>query len=145
MTARTVLRRRLVAKTTSCPAGRAAYDAGTRSVLLTYRKRDPFAVQLEVPSGATFVVWLLSRDLLADGLNGPAGLGDVAVNPDVFDPDTYVWVCLFDPAGSGSVQLGFHRADLERALDEMDAIVPAGTEPDLIDWDREWRLLAGDR
>ena len=144
MTARTTLRRRLTAGTVICPAGGPALDGGHRVVTVTYRASDPFAVELDVPDGAISVVWLLARDLLADGLTAPAGIGDVEVTPAAKD-DAVVWVMLHDPEGCGSCNLAFRRAELERFLDESDAMVPAGTEAARINWGRELALLAGDR
>ncbi|MFF4592433.1 SsgA family sporulation/cell division regulator [Amycolatopsis sp. NPDC001319] len=144
MTARTTLRRRLTAGTVICPAGGPALDGGHRTVTVTYRVSDPFAVELDVPDGPISVVWLLSRDLLADGLNAPAGIGDIEVTPATKD-DAVTWVTLHDPQSTGSCNLAFKRAELERFLDESDAMVPAGTEATRINWDRELALLAGDR
>lgn len=144
MTARTTLRRRLTAGTVICPAGGPAVDGGHRTVTVTYWVSDPFAVELDVPDGPISVVWLLSRDLLADGLNAPAGIGDVEVTPATKN-DAVTWVTLHDPHSAGSCNLAFKRAELERFLDESDAMVPAGTEATRINWDRELALLAGDR
>lgn len=144
MTARTTLRRLVQVQMTYCPAGQAAYDGLCKPVSLIYRVSDPFAVSLDIPDGGVVVTWLLSRELLADGLDTASGLGDVEVHPDLFD-DAVVWVCLFHTDGSGFVLLGFARADLERFLDDTDLMVPAGTEAGRINWTRELALLAGDR
>lgn len=144
MTARTALRRRLTAGTVICPAGAPALDGGHRTITLTYRVSDPFAVELDVPDGAISVVWLISRELLTEGMNHGIGPGDVYITPAVKD-DAVIWIALFDPEGSGSCHLAFKRADLERFLDDSDAMVPAGTEATRINWDRELALLAGDR
>jgi hypothetical protein len=54
-------------------------------VLLIWSKHDPYEVGLVFPgtdrSGG--VRWRMARELLADGLAGPAGMGDVAVLPDL--------------------------------------------------------------
>ena len=48
------------------------------------------------------VTWVVSRDLLAAGLDGPAGLGDVMVFPDLLD-HRRVELVIASPAG----RLGF--------------------------------------
>ncbi|WIV60013.1 SsgA family sporulation/cell division regulator [Amycolatopsis nalaikhensis] len=137
MTARAVLKRPMDIRLTHCPGG-----GGRTQVTLVYRVSDPYAVQLDIPDHGVVVSWLLSRDLLADGLDGGAGLGDVRVSPVLFD-GAGVLVELVNPDGPGSVVLRFARADLERFLDDTDAMVPVGTEASRIDWERELRALAG--
>jgi hypothetical protein len=49
---------------------------------LTYHSRDPYAVQASFRTGnGTAVDWVFARDLLQEGLVGPAGTGDVQVQP----------------------------------------------------------------
>ncbi|MFE0027079.1 SsgA family sporulation/cell division regulator [Amycolatopsis sp. NPDC059021] len=128
-----------------CPVGAAAVDAGEIDVTVLYEAADPFAVTLVLwLDNGMGIGWTFARDLLADGMNGATGLGDVAITPDLLD-DAVVWVCLHDPEGTGSLQLGFGRADLEWFLDGADAVVPAGTESDHVDWDRALWSLAGGR
>src|SRR5262249_57652989 len=43
----------------------------------TYCSDDPYAVTIEIQTrGNRFVDWVLARDLLVEGLEGPAGVGD---------------------------------------------------------------------
>lgn len=142
MTARTTLRRRVPARLVPATNRPTAGWHQVR-VTLTYRASDPFAVAMEIPATPAPVTWLLSRELLADGLDAYCGIGDVTVYPELSD-DAATWVELRDPAGRiGSALLRFGRADLERFLDNADAIVPAGTEAARINWTRELELLAG--
>ncbi|BDM71131.1 hypothetical protein HEK616_46180 [Streptomyces nigrescens] len=52
---------------------------------LRYDRTDPFAVRLVFPPAASLdgaeVVWTFGRELLEEGLYGPAGAGDVQVWP----------------------------------------------------------------
>ena len=48
---------------------------------LTYSSRDPYAVQASFRTGSSSVEWVFARDLLHGGLVGPAGSGDVRVQP----------------------------------------------------------------
>ncbi|MEV7091809.1 SsgA family sporulation/cell division regulator [Amycolatopsis sp. NPDC051045] len=144
MTARTTLRRHITTRlipATDVPA----LGWHVVRVALTYRVSDPFAVAVEIPTTPTPVTWLLSRELLAGGLDACCGIGDVTVYPDVLT-DAVTWVELRDSSNRiGPALLRFRRADLERFLDNADAMVPAGTEAARINWDRELSLLAGDR
>jgi hypothetical protein len=144
MTARTTLRRHITTRlipATDVPAP----GWHVVRVALTYRVSDPFAVAVEIPTAPAPVTWLLSRELLAEGLDACCGIGDVMVYPDVLT-DAVTWIELRDSSNQiGPALLRFGRADLERFLDNTDAMVPVGTEATRINWDRELSLLAGDR
>jgi hypothetical protein len=119
---------------------------GPVRVNLRYTADDPHAVILDIatPQRSGWVRWQMARDLLADGLNAPTGEGDVHVSPVEVAPgergDT-VAVELSSP--EGVVLLVFDRAPLEKVLDEIECLVPAGTESDRIDWDAEFAALGG--
>ncbi|GCD33532.1 hypothetical protein OEIGOIKO_01253 [Streptomyces chrestomyceticus JCM 4735] len=116
---------------------------GSRTVpaVLHYHPADPLAVRITFPpeislDGAA-VDWAFARELLADGLESPAGTGDVRVRP----------------VGRGRTVLEFHvedgvamvqvdAADLRRFLDRTYQAVPAGRE--LLDVDRGLAELLGD-
>jgi hypothetical protein len=52
--------------------------------LLRWTSTDPHTVALVFRPGAgSEVTWLVGRDLLAAGVAGPAGLGDVSILPDL--------------------------------------------------------------
>ena len=54
-------------------------------IYLSWRVGDPYVVQMRVAAGRADVpdvVWLLSRELLAEGLTCEAGWGDVRILPD---------------------------------------------------------------
>src|SRR5687767_12268791 len=52
---------------------------------LRYRADEPFAVSLAFWSGVGESTWLVSRDLLAHGLTGASGIGDVQLRPHTDD------------------------------------------------------------
>lgn len=105
-----------------------------RAVFL-YRDADPYAVTLAFEAGPLrWVSWTFARDLLAAGLAATSGEGDVRITPDNGD-DTRVWLHVASP--SGAACFAFQRADLERALDDAEHLVPEGTEAEHFDWDRE--------
>jgi hypothetical protein len=69
------------------------------NVELTYNSRDPYAVQASFRTGSTTAVeWVFARDLLHDGLIGPAGTGDVRVQPMPMNPGR-VQLELSSPSG----------------------------------------------
>lgn len=104
-------------------------------VVFTYRAANPYAVELAFRTRPTqWVTWRFARDLLAAGMAATSGDGDVRITPDN-DNDARVWICVTSPAGRAD--FAFARAALEHALDDTEALVPEGTEAELIDWDRE--------
>ncbi|MFJ9904683.1 SsgA family sporulation/cell division regulator [Streptomyces sp. NPDC101152] len=94
---------------------------------LRYVSTDPLAVHLDFPPESsldgTDVTWTFGRALLAEGLRGPAGDGDV-----------HIWPCgrartvleLHSPYGLALLQ--FDAAALHRFLLRTYAVVAAGEE-----------------
>ncbi|RJQ84766.1 SsgA family sporulation/cell division regulator [Amycolatopsis panacis] len=108
-------------------------------VRMRYRASDPWALALDFRSGAVWVSWLLARDLLVEALTlGAAGEGDVRI---AAEGDT-VELSLSSP--DGSAVLVFGRGEVEHAVDDTEAVVPAGMEGSHVDWDREVRYLGRD-
>src|SRR5690348_4994040 len=55
---------------------------------LFYSGDDPYAIRIAFHVGLDEPVeWIFARDLLAEGVNGRAGLGDVQVWPSTATPD----------------------------------------------------------
>ncbi|MFD8755058.1 SsgA family sporulation/cell division regulator [Kitasatospora sp. NPDC059577] len=102
----------------------AAYEAG-----------DPYAVRFtfHLPGNAP-VTWFFARELLLDGIGGPAGEGDVHVRPDDADP-TEVRVVLRSP--DGDAVLRAPAASLAAFLARTDRLVPVGRELDGRELDAE--------
>ena len=101
---------------------------------LAYDPSDPFAVGVSMRTdGGPTVQWVMSRDLLAAGLEAPAGDGDVGVWPSTNRGADVVCVSLSSP--DGQALLFGRRADIGEFLDRTFAEVPAGTESDFIDLD----------
>lgn len=61
----------------------------TLPATLQYDRRDPFAVRMAFPAPATLegteVAWEFSRELLSEGMDAPAGVGDVRIRPFGYD------------------------------------------------------------
>ncbi|WP_338704195.1 SsgA family sporulation/cell division regulator (plasmid) [Streptomyces sp. Q6] len=107
----------------------------------SYDAQDPLAVTLVLgTAGVRPVTWILSRDLLAEGMTARVGDGDVTFWPmHAYDGEP----------SSFCVRVG----NPQRAVFEIPAepvvtwlartydMVPRGTEMDGVDWD-EWAQLA---
>ncbi|MFC8124018.1 SsgA family sporulation/cell division regulator [Streptomyces sp. NPDC057302] len=115
----------------------------TLPVTLRYAADDPLAVQICFPPEASLdgaeVTWIFARQLLEEGLDAPAGGGDV-----------HIWPCgrartvleFHAPKGLALVQ--FDRAVLRRFLVRTYAVVRAGRESAGLDLDQDLaRLLGG--
>ncbi|MFH8368003.1 SsgA family sporulation/cell division regulator [Streptomyces sp. NPDC018031] len=113
-------------------------------VELAYDSNDPYAVEItfHLPGDAP-VTWAFARELLLDGLSGPAGEGDVHITPA--GPGTLGGDLLADPPGRSEgepaqgvfirLQVGGEgalfrsgTAPLIAFLDRTDRLVPFGEE-----------------
>ncbi|MEU8527809.1 MULTISPECIES: SsgA family sporulation/cell division regulator [Streptomyces] len=108
---------------------------------LRYDRADPYAVSMAFPPPATLegveVSWAFSRELLAEGVEGPAGLGDVRVRPFGYDRTV---VEFHAPEGVAVVHV--RTAEVRRFLERAQHLVPAGREHQYLDWERDLvRLL----
>ncbi|MEU2735485.1 SsgA family sporulation/cell division regulator [Streptomyces sp. NPDC007095] len=105
------------------------------SMRLQYEPSDPYAVRaaFTVVGSDETVEWIIGRDLLADGLEGLAGEGDIRVWPaeehDVCD----LHVLLNPPSGTALLKAPAH--EIKAFLQETEAVVPRGAEPGHIDLD----------
>jgi len=115
----------------------------TLPATLQYDRTDPFAVRMTFPATATLkgaeVSWEFSRELLAAGVDGAAGVGDVRIRP----------------YGHGRTVLEFHgaegvamvhvrTAELRLFLERAQELVPAGEEHRFLDLDRSLAALFGE-
>jgi hypothetical protein len=106
------------------------------TVELGYRADDPHAVSLTFRTGRDSTVWLVSRDLLADGLITVSGAGDVRVRPH--NGTTAVLELQSDES-----QAVFHvrSAELQEFLNSTYDVVAPGRESEFLDFDAELRQL----
>lgn len=115
-------------ETADTPGGRAPLSAE-----LAYAAADPFAVTMTFHcEGGEMTRWRLDRQLLGDGCRGPAGEGDVRVEPTA-DPGRGpgVRIELFGmpgPAGRSHGVLHAAAADITAFLADAHEIVPPGAE-----------------
>jgi hypothetical protein len=116
---------------------------GQETPLLTrwsYRSDDPFAVMLSIsrPNGR-WIDWLMSRELLVAGLSGPAGIGDVRLDPFEDGEFDVLEVRIGDDEGSAALE--FDRDLVERFVDATYEIVAPGDESTMIDVEAEIEKL----
>ncbi|MFD3580690.1 SsgA family sporulation/cell division regulator [Streptomyces sp. NPDC058644] len=96
-----------------------------------YRSNDPFAVHVtfESPSDEP-VTWAFARALLAEGLNGASGAGDVQVWTRETQNSGHrthcMFICLSVPEGTAVLQL--RRSDLEKFLNRTRELIDYGQE-----------------
>lgn len=117
---------------------------------LRYDRSDPYAVCLAVgaPTAAS-VDWVFARSLLAQGLRGPAGIGDVRLAPRhssaVRHPSPADAVRIVLRARDGATAtLEIRASEVASFLRRADSMVAPGTEHHHLDLDRvAARLTAG--
>ncbi|MFI5529626.1 SsgA family sporulation/cell division regulator [Kitasatospora sp. NPDC051853] len=110
---------------------------------LRYSAADPYAVHLDFHLGQGMPVrWTFARELLATGLHGWAGTGDVSVFPGT-DQDVRS-TCLSLDGDTGTVLLLAPTPAVTTFLAHTDRLVPPGTELRHVDLDTLLtRLLDG--
>jgi hypothetical protein len=116
--------------------------------VLRYDGSDPFAVRIAfgdvgdetgtVEPDDSGISWLVSRELLQSGLDGPSGDGDVRIWPAQAATDV-LFLHLRAPSGEALFELS--RATVAGFLAQTEILVPSGSESDLLDLDVELELL----
>ena len=107
----------------------------TVNAALGYDPADPFAVTTTFVTIEGDVVWTFARDLLARGLSGPAGEGDVHIWPSV-DAEGCATVILELCSPDGELVAQARTRDIYQFLGRSLAAVAAGTETERIDIDQ---------
>jgi hypothetical protein len=107
---------------------------------LYYSAEDPYAIRMAFHVGMDEPVeWIFARDLLAVGLEGPAGEGDVQVWPGEEHGEEVLNLALSSPFGEAHFEapLSATAEFLQRTFE----VIPAGLEIDFIDLDSELNEL----
>jgi hypothetical protein len=100
----------------------------------SYAAADPFAVTLGVRTRHDrWVEWLVSRDLVIEGLEAPAGFGDVRLSPQVVQG--YEIVEIEIRSGDGRAVLEVDRDLLRHFVDSTLEVVAVGDEHTHMDLD----------
>ena len=109
------------------------------TITASYDQRDPYAVRLSFPVNTQDgypLSWIFGRQLLDEGLAGPAGEGDVHLWP--CGPDL---VMLELRSESGSAQLALAARQVRAFLFLSYAEVPPGYESGCVEIDRLLQAL----
>ncbi|MFJ3804728.1 SsgA family sporulation/cell division regulator [Streptomyces sp. NPDC090088] len=107
---------------------------------LSYRPHDPYAVHLIFYTDIKApVTWVIARDLLAEGMLGPSGEGDVRVWPTRTGPDAVLNLVLSSPHGVARLAAPFPA--VMQWLERTYLVVPSGQEMEGIDLDTELSQL----
>jgi Streptomyces sporulation and cell division protein, SsgA len=102
----------------------------------TYCSDDPFAVTIEIQTrGNRFVDWTLARDLLVEGLEGPAGIGDVRVRPASMGGWDVTLIEICSPDGHAVLEVD--RDLLRHFVQATVDLIPLGSEGMAFDIDAE--------
>lgn len=102
----------------------------------TYDAGDPFAVTLSVRTRSDrWVEWLVSRDLIAEALEGPAGEGDIRMSPQ--NVQGYDIVEIEIRSSDGRAVLEVDRDLLRCFLESAGDLVAFGDEEARMDLDAE--------
>lgn len=103
---------------------------------LDYCADDPYAIKMAFHVGTDEPVeWIFARELLATGLESPAGEGDVQVWPHPSDGADIVNIALSSPFGEAHFEAP--KNSTAEFLRSTYQIIPAGSEGDFIDVDNE--------
>ncbi|WP_161789819.1 SsgA family sporulation/cell division regulator [Streptacidiphilus neutrinimicus] len=106
---------------------------------LDYTSSNAYAVSLHLVSPRPCTApecWEFARDLLAEGITQPAGLGAVRVRPLTQD-----WITLDLVDAHGSAILVIATDDMRAFLGQTYRLVPPGQESFTLDWDDALRQL----
>jgi len=105
-----------------------------------YCADDPYAIKMAFHVGTDEPVeWIFARELLAQGLEGPAGEGDVKVWPeavaDEAENSDILNIALSSPFGEAHFEASL--SAMAEFVKSSYRIIPAGSEGDFIDLDSE--------
>ena len=124
-----------------------AVEAGGRIPVpsrLTYLRSDPYTVRLQCHVGsAAAVTWIFARDLLAAGLAGRAGVGDVRIRPGRRADRGCTLITLH--GDDASAVLCASTGTIRVFLQLCESVVPTGAEHDHLDLDALVRRLTQGR
>ncbi len=103
---------------------------------LYYSAEDPYAIRMAFHVGTDEPVeWIFARDLLAVGLEGPAGEGDVQVWPAYEDGREVLNIALSSPFGEAHFETA--RSSTAAFLARTYEVIAPGHETDYVDVDAE--------
>lgn len=116
--------------------------AGVRpQVVFDYDPADPLAVTLTIYGIGGRATWVVSRDLLRDGLDGTSGPGDVSAWSGADNPRRYYLLVRDEFA---SLSFCFPGREVSDFLAQAYSSVPPGAELQAADLDAELNAILGE-
>jgi hypothetical protein len=109
---------------------------------LVYDLADPYAASMIFHTGGGPVRWTFGRDLLLQGLDHPAGVGDVHVRP-CLEADGRAGVAIVLSSRDGALEVHAARRQVQRFVAMMLEAVAEGAEGEHSGVDRELDELLG--
>ncbi len=113
------------------------------SMTLAYEPDDPYAVHLTFWPGLEPTTWIFARDLLVEGMDRWAGIGDVRIWPLKFL--TYPAIAVAVSSHDGDALFELPAIPVRLFLAEVAKEVPPGTESSHVDIDGLIKLLCEDK
>ncbi|WP_020668824.1 SsgA family sporulation/cell division regulator [Amycolatopsis nigrescens] len=99
---------------------------------LSFLAGEPFAVNVAFRTErGRWVEWTFARELLADGLVEPTGIGDVRLRPDLAADEDILFLEIESPEGYALIE--FEREDVAQFVQATLDLVPLGTEHEHFD------------
>lgn len=117
-------------------------ELGIRRLRISYDPADPWAATLEF-SDESRRCWSCARELLSDGIAGPAGVGAVRLQPGSDGNRRCVWLSL--RSTDARYELRITESALAYSVRHMYTRVPAGHEHAHSDWLAELATLEHSR
>lgn len=103
---------------------------------LSYTADDPYAISMAFHVGTDEPVeWIFARELLASGLQGPSGEGDVRIWPAAEIDCEVIILALSSPFGEALFEVP--RSDAAAFLARSYRVIPVGAESGFVDLDGE--------
>lgn len=103
---------------------------------LFYSADDPYAIRVVFEAGTDEPVeWIFARDLLAVGMEGPAGQGDVQVWPADSHDRELLFIAVSSPFGEARFEVP--RSSAAAFLTRTYEVIAPGRETDHVHLDRE--------
>ncbi|MGI5135655.1 SsgA family sporulation/cell division regulator [Streptomyces sp. CA-106110] len=101
----------------------------------SYDTARPFEVNVDFSTaGGGAVTWVLSRELLINGLVYPSGEGDIRIFPPCRrHGGQHLFILLRGRIGEALLEIDYH--PLQAWLVQTLRVVPFGAEAELLDWD----------
>ena len=109
---------------------------------LSYSVSDPFAVSAEFRSTEGSVTWVFGRELLMQGLHGPAGDGDIRITPVHAPSQSKLRLSLSSPHGQAVMEGAL--SDVQDFIDATLQLLPEGFEWQHLNFDNGLSELLND-